>query len=197
MVADVMEPGEVERFVNESAKELGGVDLLVANVGGATAWRFDVSTPQDWTRTFDMNLFHAARSIQAAVPHMAARGGGSAVIISSISGWKAGPGALYGTTKAAEIFLAAALAWELAPQRIRVNTVSPGSIMFPGGGWDDFRQREPERFASFERDEFPWRRLGSAEEVADVVAFVLSERARWINGANIPVDGGQGKPGVG
>jgi 3-oxoacyl-[acyl-carrier protein] reductase len=69
--------------------------------------------------------------------------------------------------------------------------------MFPGGGWDGFRQREPERFAAFERDDFPWGRLGGAEEVADVVAFVLSERARWINGANIPVDGGQGRPGVG
>jgi 3-oxoacyl-[acyl-carrier protein] reductase len=197
MVADVMEPGGVERFVDESARVLDGVDLLVANVGGATSGRFLEATPEDWTKTFEMNLFHAARAIRAAVPYWIERGGGSAVTISSISGWKAGPGALYGSTKAAEIFLAGALAWELASHRVRVNTVSPGSIMFAGGGWDGFRQREPERFAAFEHDDFPWGRLGSAEEIADVVAFVLSERARWINGAHIPVDGGQGRPGVG
>jgi 3-oxoacyl-[acyl-carrier protein] reductase len=123
-------------------------------------------------------------------------GTGSAVTISSISGWRAGPGAPYGTAKAAEIFLAGTLAWELAPKRIRVNTVSPGSILFPGGGWDQRRQREPERFAAFARDEFPWGRLGNPEEVADVVAFILSDRACWINGAHIPVDGGQRKPSL-
>ena len=86
------------------------------------------------------------------------------------------------------------MAWELAPARIRVNTVSPGSIMFGGGGWERFRAREPDRFAEFERREFPWGRLGTPEEVADVVVFVLSERATWINGANVAVDGAQGRP---
>ena len=116
------------------------------------------------------------------------------VTIASISGWKPGPRAQYGAAKAGEIFLAGALAWELAPERIRVNTVSPGSTLFPGGGWERFRDANPKRFAEFERREFPWGRLGRAEEIADVVAFVLSERASWINGANIPVDGAQGRP---
>jgi 3-oxoacyl-[acyl-carrier protein] reductase len=194
VVADVTAEGDVERFVDEAAAELGGVDLLVANVGGSAGRGLLESTPQDWARTFDLNLFHAVRAIRAAVPHMQARGGGSAVSISSISGWKPGPTAQYGAAKAGEIFLAGALAWELASARIRVNTVSPGSILFSGGGWDRMRTRDPERFAEFERREFPWGRLGSAEEVADVVAFVLSNRASWINGANIPVDGAQGRP---
>jgi 3-oxoacyl-[acyl-carrier protein] reductase len=125
---------------------------------------------------------------------MQQRGGGSIVSIASISGWKPGPKAQYGATKAGEIFLAGALAWELAPQRIRVNTVSPGSIMFQGGGWERFRAEQSERFAEFERREFPWGRLGTPEEVADVVVFLLSERAAWINGANIAVDGAQGRP---
>src|SRR5436309_2530210 len=108
-------------------------DLLVANVGGSSGKGFLMeSTPEDWVRTFDVNLFHAVRSIRAVVPHMQARGGGSAVVISSISGWKAGPTGQYGAAKAGEIFLAGTLAWELAPLRIRVNTVSPGSIMFVG-----------------------------------------------------------------
>jgi 3-oxoacyl-[acyl-carrier protein] reductase len=195
VVADVTQPGEVERFVDESAAELGGVDLLVANVGGTVGRGLFESTPEDWQRTFDLNLFHAVRAIRAAVPHMRASGrGGSAVSIASISGWKPGPNAQYGAAKAGEIFLAGALAWELGPHRIRVNTVSPGSILFAGGGWERFREREPERFAEFERREFPWGRLGTAEEVADVVAFVLSERASWINGASINVDGAQGRP---
>jgi len=128
------------------------------------------------------------------VPHMQQRGGGSAVSIASISGWKPAPTAQYGAAKAAEIFLASSLAWDLAPHRIRVNTVSPGSIMFEGGGWDRFRSQQAERFAAFAQREFPWGRLGTAEEVADVVAFVLSQRASWINGANIAVDGAQGRP---
>jgi 3-oxoacyl-[acyl-carrier protein] reductase len=166
----------------------------VANVGGTVGGGLLESTPEEWLRTFDLNTFHAVRTIRAAVPHLAARGGGSIVIIASISGWKPGPRAQYGAAKAAEIFLSSALAWELAPQRIRVNTVSPGSVMFPGGGWERFQTANPERFAEFERREFPWGRLGSSDEVADVVTFLLSARAGWINGANIPVDGAQGRP---
>lgn len=194
VIADVTSPGEAERFVDEIATLLGGVDLLVANVGGLSGGDLLNSTLEDWQRTFDLNLFHAVRTIRAAVPHMQARGGGSIVCISSISGTKPGPKAQYGAAKAGEIFLAGALAWELAPHRIRVNAVSPGSIMFSGGVWDRIRANEPQRFADFESRELPWGRLGTPEEVADVVAFVLSERAAWVNGANIAVDGAQGRP---
>jgi len=194
VVNDVTLTGEVERFVDEVAAELGGVDLAVANVGGSSGGELLASSAEDWARTFELNLFHAVRTIRASVPHMRARGGGSAVSIASISGWKPAPRAQYGAAKAGEIFLASALAWELAPYRIRVNTVSPGSIMFVDGAWERFRAAQPDRFAEFERREFPWGRLGSPDEVADAVAFVLSDRAAWINGANIPVDGAQGRP---
>ena len=194
LALDVTAAGEVERFVAEAAAALGGVDLLVANVGGSAGGELMDSTPEDWVRTFELNLFHAVRALRAAVPHMRARGGGSAVVISSISGWKAGPRTQYGSAKAAEIFLSSGLAWELGKDRIRVNTVSPGSTLFPGGGWERTKTNEPERFAAFESREFPLGRLGTAEEIADVVTFVLSPRAGWINGANVPVDGGQGRP---
>jgi 3-oxoacyl-[acyl-carrier protein] reductase len=192
--ADVTKPGEVERFVEESAAALGGVDLLVANVGGSRGGSLMETSFEEWQLTYDLNLFHAVRAIRAAVPHMRGRGGGSVLVISSISGWKATPRAQYATVKAAEIHLAGSLALELAQDRIRVNTLSPGSIMFPGGVWDRYRAGNAEVFARFEREELPWGRLGDPDEVADVAAFLLSERARWINGANIPVDGGQGKP---
>ncbi len=192
--ADVTKPGEVERFVEESVSALGGADLLVANVGGPRGGSFMDTSLEDWRETYDLNLFHAVRAVRAAVPHMREREGGSVLVISSISGWKATRRAQYATTKAAEIHLAATLALELAPDRIRVNALSPGSVMFPGGVWERFRAENPESFARFEREELPWGRLGDPDEIADVAVFLLSERARWVNGANIPVDGGQGRP---
>ena len=74
-----------------------------------------------------------------------------------------------------------------------MNAVSPGSILFPGGGWDSMRENEPERFQSFLDRDLPYGRLGSPEEVADVVTFLLSPRANWITGTHVAVDGGQGR----
>jgi len=193
-IADVTVPGALERVIDATAAEFGEIHHLVANVGGTVGQASLESTPEDWTRTFDLNVGHAVRAIRAAVPHMRAPNACSIVIISSISGWKPGPRAQYGAAKAAEIFMAGALARDLAPRRIRINTVSPGSILFPGGGWDRFRLQQSARYEAFVTRDFPWQRLGTAEEVADVVTFVLSERARWINGANIAVDGAQISP---
>jgi len=191
-IADVTVAGAVEKLIEATATEFGEIHHLVANVGGTVGQGSLDSTAEDWARTFDLNAGHAVRAIRAAVPHMRASTECSIVVISSLSGWKPGPRAQYGAAKAAEIFMAGALARDLAAQRIRINTVSPGSILFPGGGWDRFRQQQGPRFEAFVQREFPWQRLGTAEEVADVVAFVLSTRARWINGSHIPVDGAQG-----
>lgn len=191
--ADIAQDGEVERFVSQATAALGRVDLLVANAGGSAGGRLAHSTPEEWRTTFELNVGHAARVVRSCVPHMSAVGGGAIAIIASISGWKPAPRPQYGAAKAAEIYLAMELGRELAPQRIRVNAVSPGSILFPGGGWDAMRFNEPQRFAEFVERDFPAGRLGTAEEVADVVTFLLSERAGWINGAHICVDGAQGR----
>jgi 3-oxoacyl-[acyl-carrier protein] reductase len=195
-VADVTNRDQVEQFIEAAAGALGGVDILINNVGGSSGKGLMDSTDEEWFGTFDVNLFHAIRTSRATVPHMRKRGGGSIVTISSISGYKALPSSQYGSAKAAEIFMSSAVALELAPSNIRVNTVCPGSILFPGGGWARFQERDPEGFQKFATEEFPAGRLGTVEEVARVVVFVASPAGSWINGGMIPVDGGQHEPAV-
>ncbi|MGH3934371.1 MAG: SDR family NAD(P)-dependent oxidoreductase [Pseudonocardiaceae bacterium] len=193
VIADVGREGDIERFVEEAATEFGRVDLLVANVGPHLGSRLIKSTPDDWRRAFELHVIHAARAIGACVPHMKQVGGGAVVIIASISGWKPAPRPQYGAAKAAEIYLAMELGRELASEGIRVNAVSPGSIVFPGGGWDSLRERDPKRVERFVERDFPFGRLGTPEEVADVVTFLLSERASWVSGTQVCVDGAQGR----
>ena len=195
-VADVTHQDEMEHFLAASADALGGIDIVVNNVGGSKGKGLLSSTDEEWIGTFDLNLFHTVRVIRAAVPHMQRNGGGSIVIISSISGYKPSPSVQYGSAKAAEIFLSHALALELAPFHIRVNAVCPGSVFFPGGGWERTQQRDSERFQQFQMEEFPLGRLGTPEEIARVVAFVASPAANWINGAMVPVDGAQQQPSM-
>ena len=188
---DVLVPEDAKRFVEEAAAQLGGIDILVNNVGGGSGERLKDSTDEDWVNTFDLNVFQAVRLTRLAVPHMRRRGGGSVVMISSISGWipQLTGSVQYGAAKAAEIFMAEPLALELVHDNIRVNVVSPGSILFEGGGWDAYRRKNPEGFATYEREGFPRGRLGTPEEVAHVVVFLTSERARWVNGAMVRADG--------
>jgi len=195
--ADVTDTVALTEAVEQIAHVLGGLDLLVANAGG-TVGRGNLTSagPDEFTATFALNAGHAAELIRVGLPHLrgVARGGGAVVIVSSITGMRPAPRTAYAAAKAAEIQLAATAAAELAQYGIRVNAVSPGSIMFPGGAWDTFRHDNPEDFETFLKTQFPFGRLGHVEEVADVVTFLLSDRASWITGANVVVDGGQRYP---
>ncbi len=194
---DVTDDAALEAFVAEAAEALGGLDLLVANAGGADGGPALAEADGDaWRATFALNVVHAAVAVRAALPHLRASDAASVVVIASVSGSKPQPKSQYAAAKAAEISLASSLARELGPDGIRVNTVSPGSILFEGGGWAYRRDNDPETFARFVREEFPHGRLGTVEEVADVTAFVLSPRAGWISGTDVVVDGAQNAPGM-
>lgn len=196
VVADVTVPEQLASAVEAATDHSGRLDLLVANAGGSVGGSLLDSSYEDWEHTYRLNVLHAAHAVRCATPHLE-KDGGSVVIVSSITGWKPGPSSAYASTKAAEIHLAATLAQELGRRGIRVNALSPGSTLFPGGGWESFGERHPDRMAAFAEQDFPAGHLVDIQQVADVACFLLSARAAGITGANICVDGGQGRPSAG
>jgi len=192
IAADVTVAAEAAAFVERCAADLGRVDILINNVGGAAPGPNVMETTDEaWRRTFELNPIQIARMARLVAPLMRRQGGGAIVNLASISGWhpQLAGSPQYGTAKAAVIFMTERLALEFARDNIRVNTVSPGSITWDGGDWDDYRKAHPESYAAYVRDGFPMGRLGAPEEVADVIVFMASPRANWINGRHIPVDG--------
>jgi 3-oxoacyl-[acyl-carrier protein] reductase len=193
IVADVTTAEGATAAVEGAASAFGGLDIVVANVGKSFARDAAAMDDDDLARSLDANLWSAARVALRAVPHLEARGGGSITMIASIWGREAGGAPGYNVAKAGVIALAKALARDHAKRGIRVNSVAPGSILFPGGGWERRREADPAGIAAFVERELPFGRFGTPEEVADVVAFVASPRASWLAGASIPVDGGQSR----
>ena len=193
LVADVSTGDGADAAVAGAVAALGGLDVVVCNVGKSFARTSQEMDDDDLARSLDANLWTAARVARRSVPHLAARGGGAIVMISSIWGREAGGAPAYNAAKAAVIALAKAMARDHAKEGIRVNSVAPGSILFPGGGWARRQAADPEGIAAFVARDIPAGRFGTPEEVADVVTFLCSPRARWIDGACVVVDGAQSR----
>jgi 3-oxoacyl-[acyl-carrier protein] reductase len=198
---DVTDSAALVAAVDEVAAELGGLDRVVANVGGGPSTNLLDSDATEVSAAFaasmEMNLGHAVTLVRAAHPHLVRAGGGAVVVISSVSGSRPDPSTSYAVAKAAEVQLVRVLGAELAADRIRVIAVSPGSIVAEGNGWGELRTSNPDVYERFVREDHPWGRLGTPEEVADSVTYLLSERASWITGTEVAVDGGQRRATVG
>ena len=184
---DVTDHDALAAFVDTSAQELGGLDVVVSNVSAGAS-----KTPDQWQKSLDGDLIPLVRLIEASVPHLERQGGGSIVSIGTTNAFDtvrpSSPNA-YSAIKAAVIHHASAQAHALAPKGIRVNTVSPGPVEFPGGDWEKIREGRREVYDEV-LAKIPVGRYGRAEDVAAAVAYLASPRAGFTNGVNLVVDGG-------
>lgn len=184
---DMAKAAEIARFMPEAATSLGGIDILINNASG-----FGMTDDEaGWDAALQVDVLATVRSSHAALPFLEAATDAAIVNIASISGLRASTRSVpYAAVKAAVINYTLSQAATLATKRIRANAISPGSIEFPGGMWEERRTSNP---GLYERTlaSIPFGRLGTAEEVADVALFLASPAARWVTGQNIVVDGGQ------
>lgn len=195
VAADVTVEDDQKRFLEAIRSRWGHPEILVHNVGGNRRGKVWETSDEDWNAILELNLTCHVRLSRMALGAMRDRGAGSILFVSSIFGREAGgPGlAIYNSTKSALISVAKIMALELAPDGIRVNSIAPGSIRFPGGSWDRRCQEQPEKMREFVATNIPMGRFGRAEEIGDVAAFLVSERAGWVTGACLNVDGGQSR----
>ena len=184
-VLDVADDQGMEEWVADAAADLGGVDIVVANVSALAI----PDEPANWQASFDVDMMHTVRLVNAAMPHLERSDAASIVTISSVSAreidFAAGP---YGTFKAAIIHYTQGLAFQLAAKGIRANSLSPGNTYFAGGVWQNIEQNVPELFAQAMALN-PTGRMARPEEIARAAVFLASPAASFITGANLLVDG--------
>lgn len=204
IAADATDPGQLDAAIERAASDLGSLDVLVTLVGGSQPGGTEQLTDADWSSAYDRNLWPAVRASRTALPHLVAsarkrgfpgaRREASVILhVASVYGREGGGTLTYNTAKAALIALAHEQARELAPQGVRVLSIAPGSVLHPGGSWERRQKADPAGIAAFVQREIPFGRFGTAEEIGDAIAFLVSPRASWIAGASVVVDGAQSR----
>jgi 3-oxoacyl-[acyl-carrier protein] reductase len=184
-ICDLANAAAIAAYVAEAGATLGGIDVLVSNASGID------NSADAWADCFNVDVMAAVRTAEAVEPFLAKANSGSIINISSISGMMpSAESPAYAAAKAALINLTASQAVRLAPQRIRVNGIAPGSIDFPGGYWDRCRAETPKVYDDV-RASIPFGRYGKPEEIANAALFLASPLASWITGQTLVVDGGQ------
>lgn len=184
---DLADADAIASWVADAAAALGGIDVLVNNASG---YGFD-ERDESWLAGFNVDLMAAVRTSRAALPHLAASPHGCILHTSSIAAFRPrASGAAYAAVKAALSQYTTSQALALAPQRIRVNAIAPGSIEFADGLWDRRRREQPELYRAT-LAKIPFGRFGKPEEIAHAALFLASPWAGWITGHTLVVDGGQ------
>jgi len=186
-ICDLADRNAIATYIAAAADSLGGIDILVNNASG-----FGSTDDEDgWSKSLDIDVMATVRASHAAIPFIEQAGGGAILNISSISGYQASTrSAPYAAVKAAVINYTMSQALMLAPKKIRVNAIAPGSIEFPGGMWEERKTSNPKLYGAILRS-IPWGRLGAPEEVASAALFLCSDAASWVTGQTLSVDGGQ------
>ncbi|MEZ4684386.1 MAG: SDR family NAD(P)-dependent oxidoreductase [Caldilineaceae bacterium] len=195
VVADLVDAAAPTQLHRQVVEQLGPIDILVNNVGGVVSrTNFAGTSNEDFQRTFDLNVFNAFALCKLATPHMQEQRWGRIINIASIFGREYGGVISYMAAKAGMIAMGKHLALELAPHGVTVNSVAPGSILFPGGVWDRFQQNQsPETVQKFIEQNLPSGHFGAPEPVGDLVTFLASQNAWLITGTCINIDGGQSR----
>ncbi len=182
---DVADKAALEGFVADSAKALGGVDILVANVSALAVQ----DNEEAWQKAFEIDMMHTVRAVNAALPYLEKSRHPAVVIVSSVSGREVDfTGPAYGAFKAALIHYAQRLANQFAPKMIRVNAVSPGNTYFEGGVWHNIEKNLPDLFKQALALN-PTGRMATPEEIARGVVFLASPASSFTTGTNLVIDG--------
>ena len=192
-VGDVRRREDVQRIVDDAGSVFGGLDLMVANAAVGIYADLAEMSDEDLDRVLDVNLKGALTSARLAIPALRARGGGSIVFVTSVQAYATLRGCVaYGAAKAGLVAATRALAVELGADGIRVNAVAPGTIDTPmlARDLDDMNTADAEGFLDRVRAANALGRIGTAEEIGDVVAVLVSDSARYVTGATIVADGG-------
>ncbi|MFB4165963.1 SDR family NAD(P)-dependent oxidoreductase [Alteribacillus sp. JSM 102045] len=191
--ADLLNEGERKRSFEEFLDTFGTIDILINNVGGSSGGKVEETSLADFEKAMNLNYFSAVHLSKMAFSVMKEKHSGSIINISSIYGRESGGKPTYNNSKAALISFTKAFADEAIKEGIRVNSVAPGAILHPSGNWQKRLDQDPEKINDFVEREIPAGRFGKVEEVANVVTFLASEKASWVSGASLNVDGGQSK----
>ena len=187
-VCDVSDYEATTGWIQKAADALGGIDIVVHN---ATASGQPGQGPEPWQNNFAIDVMGMVGMSEGALPFLEQSERAALVQIATITGIEHHDVPIspsYGAMKAASIRHMAHLAQSWGPKGIRANSVSPGPIFIEGGSWDMIKEHATALYER-DRDYHPTKRLGTAEEVARVVAFLASPAASWVNGANVRVDG--------
>jgi NAD(P)-dependent dehydrogenase (short-subunit alcohol dehydrogenase family) len=182
---DVSHQDQIEDWIKNIVAGENTIDVIVSNVSSLSI----PNTPESWTLAYQTDMMGTVSLVNACLPHLE-KSKGNIITISSVSGRDVdftAPGP-YGTFKAAVIHYTAQLAHTLAPKGVRANTVSPGNIYIADGVWGGVEKNNPELFFS-QMAKNPMGRMGKPEEIANTVLFLASEKASFISGTNLVVDG--------